>query len=226
MSTTSKTSGAKEVIAKDIKKLHKMVSAKTSSIVLLYANWCMHCISFKPTWETVSNFVNKNKDIKQHVQMLQIESSTLSEIERVNPELYEYMTTTTTSPEKYFPKIMVFMNDKNGKQKKGVFEGDRSETALKKLIMSKVPKESKKVVVQKPVKEPKVKPVKAEKEQKPVKPVAKKQQVRKQPIRTQKKRGGMQVDQNELQSLYEKVKRVLGDYDNISLSSLIHGDDI
>lgn len=129
----------KELTERDLKNVHDIVTSRTS-IVLLWAKWCIHCQVFKPVWNQVIEQSKKDPRIGEHVQLIGIESDVLGKLQKKNPELYEYLTTTKTSADTYFPKIMVFSKTVKG-VKKSVYDKDRSEAAFMKFVKSKVPKE-------------------------------------------------------------------------------------
>lgn len=133
-----KTFVAKDLTDKDFSRLHKLISAKTT-FLLLYSPMCIHCQMFKPTWGKVVEKSMQDAQIRKHVQFLQIQGDDLYVLKQKNPELFKYVTTTRTSADVYFPKLMVFVKD-GDKVKKTVYEKDRDESLLMKYIRSKIPK--------------------------------------------------------------------------------------
>lgn len=131
----------KELTERDLKKVHDLVTSKTT-IVLLWAKWCIHCQVFKPVWNRVIEQIKKDPRMSDKLQLIGMESEVLGKLQKKNHELYKYITTTKTSAEAYFPKIMVFSKTEKG-VKKSVYEKDRNESAFMKFVKSKVPKEKK-----------------------------------------------------------------------------------
>lgn len=123
----------KEVLVKDLATLETTLKQK-NTILLIYAEWCLHCKLFKPTWNKVAQTVRQSKILNQQVQLLGIESEVFKVLSDRNPKLYKYISTTRTSKDIYFPKVMVFQKDK---QTPHEYDGDKSETTMINYINKK-----------------------------------------------------------------------------------------
>jgi thiol-disulfide isomerase/thioredoxin len=123
----------KEVLVKDLATLETTLKQK-NTVLLIYANWCLHCNLFKPTWNKVAQTVRQSKILNQQVQLLGIESEVFKVLSDRNPKLYKYISTTRTSKDIYFPKVMVFQKDK---QTPYEYDGDKSETTMINYINKK-----------------------------------------------------------------------------------------
>lgn len=133
---------AKEINAKDLPKLVEMLKSK-NTVLFIYAEWCMHCKMFKPVWNSFIENNKKNTPVRKNFQFLSIESTMLNKLSDTNKKAFEYIAKTKTSPEVYFPKIMVFL--KNGERTvKEEYKKDRSEEGLLSYVKSKLPAEEKK----------------------------------------------------------------------------------
>lgn len=87
-------------------------------LVLIYADWCGHCKKLKPTWDKVSNEVNKDDDLK----MVKINCG------EGTPEQKKIMSDYDVDG---YPTILIVENGKATP-----YEGDRSEEALLKKASS------------------------------------------------------------------------------------------
>ena len=85
-------------------------------LVLIYAEWCGHCKKLTPTWDKVSEKVNKDDDIK----MIKINCG------EGTPEQKKLMSTYDVDG---YPTILIVDNGKATP-----YEGDRTEDALLKQV--------------------------------------------------------------------------------------------
>lgn len=116
----------KEVLVKDLASLEETLKKK-NTILLIYADWCLHCKLFKPTWNKVAQEVKQTRSLNQQVQLLSIESEVFKVLGERNPKLYKYISTTRTSKDIYFPKVMVFPKDKPTPKE---YIGEKSEESM------------------------------------------------------------------------------------------------
>jgi thiol-disulfide isomerase/thioredoxin len=121
-----------------------MIKAK-NTVLLVYADWCMHCKMFKPTWASLIDRVKKEALIKKNFQLLAIESEVLNKLASSNKKLYDYITKTKASPDVYFPKLMVFLKS-GATTKKAEYTKDKSEDSLYNFLVSKLPVDDRKAL--------------------------------------------------------------------------------
>jgi thiol-disulfide isomerase/thioredoxin len=57
-----------------------MTNTKKILIGKVYANWCGHCISLKPEWKKMKNYIKKNF---KHIQFIEAESSEINKVEYI-----------------------------------------------------------------------------------------------------------------------------------------------
>lgn len=123
----------KSVIGKkDIISLDERLRSK-NTVVLLHATWCIHCQMFASQWDALLSKLAKKKDL----QMFSIESEVLQAINDKKPSLLSFLAKTPSSPDLYFPKIMVFVKG-NKAVRRFEYTGDRNADALEKFINSKI----------------------------------------------------------------------------------------
>jgi thiol-disulfide isomerase/thioredoxin len=119
------------VTTKDIASLKDKIRSK-NTVLLIHATWCGHCQIFKPEWEKLVSGNSKNKKI----QLLSIESEVFQKLREKDPKLADYLSKTTSSPQLYFPKIMIF--SKGDKSiRRSVYEETRSANDLQDFINTK-----------------------------------------------------------------------------------------
>ena len=85
-------------------------------LVLIYADWCGHCKKIKPTWDAVSEKVNKDDDLK----MVKVNCG------QGTPEQKKIMSKYEVDG---YPTILIVDNGKATP-----YEGDRTEEALLKQV--------------------------------------------------------------------------------------------
>lgn len=85
-------------------------------LVLIYADWCGHCKKIKPTWDSVSEKVNKDDELK----MVKINCG------EGTPEQKKIMSKYEVDG---YPTILIVDNGKASP-----YEGDRTEEALLKQV--------------------------------------------------------------------------------------------
>lgn len=108
-----------------------------NSVVLVHATWCGHCQVFEPEWKKlVSRFAKKNKQGKE-IQFFSIESEVYNKIAEADQKFSDRLTKTASSPQMYFPKIMLFTKGKSSIRRK-VYDGSRTADDLEKYITDKM----------------------------------------------------------------------------------------
>lgn len=123
----------KSVIGKkDILSLEERVRSK-HTVLLLHATWCIHCQMFASQWDALLARLAKRKD----VQLLSMESGVLQAVNDTKPALLNFLAKTPSSPDLYFPKIMVFVKG-NKTVRRFEYTGDRNADALEKFVNSKI----------------------------------------------------------------------------------------
>lgn len=120
------------ITKKDLLSLDDRVRSK-HTVLLLHATWCIHCQMFHSEWDALLTRYAKNND----VQLLSMESEVIQNLNNQQPKLLNYLAKTTSSPDLYFPKIMVFIKGKKT-TRKYEYVGDRNADALDKFITSKI----------------------------------------------------------------------------------------
>lgn len=126
----------KDVIeVKDIKSLKEKLKQK-NSVVLVHATWCGHCQVFEPEWKKLVSRFGKNSKGKG-VQFFSIESEVYNKIAESDPKFSTRLTKTASSPQMYFPKIMLFTKGEKAIRRK-VYEGARTADDLQKYIIAKM----------------------------------------------------------------------------------------
>lgn len=198
---TKENPNVKTITVRDLKKLHDIVSKKTT-VMLLYSFECVHCRIFGPTWDKVVNAVKADPTICDKVQFVAIEMDVLVRLRKKNRDLFEFISTTTSSPDLYFPKLMFFIK-KDDNVKKVVYEQDRDEDKLVKFIRSKIPRKDRNIVK---------KPTKAVSNKVP------KQKNNKRSTSGKFTKRKFNLNQDDFVDI---VKKNLGDTSNRSLPSLI-----
>lgn len=127
MSKKQDVSNEKVVSSKDFSKLEESLKKKTT-ILLIHAVWCGHCMHFKPEWAKLTASLTG-------IKFMSIESSVLEQLKTKNPSLFKYVTETSTSKGIYFPKLIIF---KNGK--KIEYQGNRDVATLTAYLEKLKPK--------------------------------------------------------------------------------------
>lgn len=113
-----------QVTDKTVQKIEKAISEQ-DSVLLLHANWCMHCQHFMPTWKASQKAFKKAK-----VTPINIESSALDKVQQ-NKKIAKKI---QNKDGMYFPMIIFFFRTTENKTVKKVYNGDRSEEDLKKFM--------------------------------------------------------------------------------------------
>ena len=72
-----------------------------TTVVKIYASWCIHCIMMKEEWEKLASMLKTNKDIK----VLDIEQKQKAKLKKLNKELSEPIEIN------YYPTIAKIEND-------------------------------------------------------------------------------------------------------------------
>jgi len=131
--------GKKTVVSvKDIPSLEELVRSK-NTVLLLHATWCIHCQMFGPQWDVLLQRYIKRND----VQLLSIESEVIKKLSEKNPKLLSFLAQTPTSPDLYFPKIMMFIKGAKSTRRME-YSGDRNADAVQAFIDTKMPAPKKK----------------------------------------------------------------------------------
>lgn len=118
--------------AKDLKNVEDLIKSK-HTVLLLHASWCIHCQMFSPQWDVLLHRFSKRKD----VQFLSMESEVIKKLNETNPKLLAYLAQTPSSPDLYFPKIMVFLKGEKSVRRLE-YTGDRSADAVQEFLDSKL----------------------------------------------------------------------------------------
>lgn len=140
----------KTITEKDLNNLSKIIKEKSTTILLLYMENCVYCRMFNPVWKIVATKIMSNSHLKKHIQFLEIESDTLSVLNKRDPKLFDYIATTSTDKMIGFPKIMSFVKTPKT-TRKYVFNDDRDEKTFTKFVVSKLPKDSKSLIKKQPM---------------------------------------------------------------------------
>ncbi len=120
---------------KDLKNFNELLK-KNNSIILIHADWCIHCQLFKPIWEkTLKDLKNK-----LNLQFFSIESEVLKDLQEKNVKLFNYITTTPAEKSIYFPKIMIISKTNKGTLKRKVYIGNRDYDEFTKYLIEKFSK--------------------------------------------------------------------------------------
>lgn len=119
---------------KDLKNLPKLLN-KNNTILLIHADWCIHCQLFKPIWE------KSLKDLKNKLNLsfVSIENEVLKKLQETDIKLFKYITTTPSEKSVYFPKIMLFIKTSKGLKRK-VYIGNRDYDEFTKFLIEKFSK--------------------------------------------------------------------------------------
>ena len=103
-------------------KLHnKLFNDNDNGIILVHANWCGHCIQFKPEW---SKFTAKFKK-SDNLIVTEIESDSFNKLQSENQDLYNRIAKDVNG----FPSILTV---KNGKVEK--YLNERTSNALEEHV--------------------------------------------------------------------------------------------
>lgn len=113
-----------QVNEKTIQKVEKAISEQ-DSVMLIHANWCMHCQHFMPTWKASQKTFKKAK-----MTPINIESSALDKVQQ-NKKIAKKI---HNKDGIYFPMIIFFFRTSENKTVKKIYNGDRSEEAMKKFM--------------------------------------------------------------------------------------------
>lgn len=120
---------------KDLKNLPTLLN-KNNTILLIHADWCIHCQLFKPVWEkTLKDLKNK-----LNIQFLSIENEVLRKLQESDIKLFNYITTTPSEKSVYFPKIMIISKTSKGGLKRKVYTGNRDYDEFTKYLVEKFSK--------------------------------------------------------------------------------------
>lgn len=112
------------VTDKSLQSIEKTISQK-DSVVLIHANWCMHCQNFAPIWKDSKKMFAKGKLVQ-----IDIESSALDKVQQ-NKKIAKKI---ENKEGMYFPMIIFFFRTGENKTVKKFYSGDRSEADLKKFM--------------------------------------------------------------------------------------------
>ena len=142
----------KDLTEKDLVSLESKIKSKTT-MLLLYADWCIHCKMFKPTW---TKFAEDTTKKTKKIQFLAINAEVLQSLSSKDKRFYDYITTTPNEKNLYFPKLMVFLKTKKGIVKEEYTEDKKMELLNKYVdnLLLKTVSVSKKAVVTKNEKKP------------------------------------------------------------------------
>lgn len=80
------------------------------TLFLCYANWCGHCIRFKPTWDKIKRTLSSNKD----VHVVEVEYDFIGLLPRTLQNI------------RGFPTIQIVKNGRVAKE----YQGDREHDAI------------------------------------------------------------------------------------------------
>ena len=78
---------------------------KKKVVILIWADWCPHCIVMKPEWEKLG----KDSTIRDKLNLVEIESKNMQRIAEKDPNLFQKV---TNSKQLYYPTITVIKNNK------------------------------------------------------------------------------------------------------------------
>lgn len=128
--TQKKKPSFRTIKQSELANLKDIVQSK-NTILLLYADWCIHCNAFEPTWASLYMEMKR----KPNVQLLAIEYKMLTELKEKHAPIHNYVALKNNQDDLYFPKLMVFKKGANGKGvTKHIYNGDRSREGLLKFI--------------------------------------------------------------------------------------------
>jgi hypothetical protein len=130
----------------DVNKLKKRIlNSKMNTMLLLRANWCIHCNMFESNWLTIIKDMTMGKNKHADLQFISIEADDLRVIQQHDPAFFKYITTTPSSKEMYFPKLMLLAKKKKTPKSSSttahiryVFHGERSVDEVKSFIVKKI----------------------------------------------------------------------------------------
>lgn len=117
---------------KHLAGLEERVRSK-HTVLLLHATWCIHCQMFASQWDELERRFARHKN----VQLLSMESTVIQQTHDMDPKLLAFLAKTPSSPDIYFPKIMVFIKGKKT-TRRYEYTGDRNADDVEKFILSKI----------------------------------------------------------------------------------------
>ena len=68
--------------------LSKKLQSDKPVLILYFAEWCGHCVAFKPTWDAIKKKLETNKDI--HV--IEVENSNIKHLPKTNQSVQAFPT--------------------------------------------------------------------------------------------------------------------------------------
>lgn len=96
---------------------------KGNAVVLVYADWCPHCVSMKPAWNQVKT------QLKNNTKFLEIESEHMKKLVQDRPEIAEFL---MGDNQLMYPTIIIF-HKSNGKK----YNDARDVTSMTKAFKPK-----------------------------------------------------------------------------------------
>ena len=105
---------------------------KPVQITLYFADWCGHCIKFKPTWEEMKTYKNQHSEMFKNIELAEFESKKLRDLKKKDK-------TINGLPIEGYPTIKIEIRGKEYN-----YEEERSPSAIYKYIIDTLKKEVRK----------------------------------------------------------------------------------